>query len=150
MKNIFSKRVTNEIISRIKRLKPETQPVWGKMSADQMLAHCCVTYEMIYDDIHPKPGAFKRFLLKLFIKNAVVNEKPYPKNSRTGPQFLITNEKNFNREKERLINYLKQTQQLGESHFDGKSSHSFGPLTSTEWNNMLYKHIYHHLRQFGV
>lgn len=52
----------------------------GKMSVDQMLAHCNVMYEMVYDDIHPKPNSFLRFILKSFIKNKVVNENPYLKN----------------------------------------------------------------------
>jgi len=38
MKNIFDKKVTEEVIGRIQKLTPETQPQWGKMSADQMMA----------------------------------------------------------------------------------------------------------------
>ena len=58
--------------------------------------------------------------------------------------------KDFNVEKQRLVDYLNKTQQLGEAYFDNKESHSFGPLNKTEWNNMLYKHLNHHLTQFGV
>jgi hypothetical protein len=36
------------------------------------------------------------------------------------------------------------------AHFEGKESNSFGALNSTEWNNMLFKHLDHHLNQFGV
>ncbi|WP_407515965.1 hypothetical protein [Tamlana fucoidanivorans] len=79
-----------------------------------------------------------------------MNEKPYPKNSRTAPQFLVAKQKNFIEEKERLINYLVKTQELGEGYFDGKESHSFGALTKSQWNNMFYKHLNHHLTQFGV
>ena len=80
----------------------------------------------------------------------VVNEKPYKKNSRTAPVFLITNEKDFKIEKDRLLSYITKTQELGREHFDNKESHSFGNLTKNEWNNMLYKHLDHHLNQFGV
>ncbi len=45
---------------------------------------------------------------------------------------------------------MNKTQQLGENHFDGKESHSFGALNSKEWNNMFVKHLEHHLKQFGV
>jgi len=89
-------------------------------------------------------------MLKLFVKKIVVGEKPYPKNGRTAPEFLITSEKEFEKEKNRIIKYLKKTQELGEVHFDNKASHSFGKLTKTEWNNMFYKHLDHHLTQFGV
>lgn len=150
MKNIFDTAVTKEIIERINQLQPSTSPKWGKMSADQMLAHCNITYEMAFEDNHKKPNGFTRLLLKLFVKNSVVNEKPYKKNSRTAPQFLITDAKNFEAEKERIIKYLNKTHELGRAHFEGKASLSFGKLTSNEWNNMFYKHLDHHLTQFGV
>ena len=91
-----------------------------------------------------------KFILKLLVKNTVVSEKPYKKNTKTAPAFLIKYERNFDTEKLRLINYILKTQQLGENHFEGKESHSFGVLTKTEWNNMFYKHLDHHLSQFGV
>lgn len=150
MKNIFEPAVTGEITERINQLSPTTAQLWGKMNVAQMLAHCNVSYELVYDDIHPKPGRFTRFILKKLVKNKVVSEKPYPKNNQTAPQFIIKGEKDFEKEKSRLIAYINKTQQLGENHFDGKESHSFGTLTKTEWNNMFYKHLDHHLNQFGV
>jgi hypothetical protein len=150
MKSIFNQSDTAEIINRINQLTPTTERRWGKMTVAQMLAHCNVSYEMIYDDKHPKPNAFMRFVLKNLIKSKVVSEKPYLRNSRTAPQFIIKDDKNFEEEKKRLIDYITKTQQLGEAHFDGKESHSFGALSKGEWNNMLYKHLNHHLSQFGV
>jgi len=150
MKNIFTKAISEEVIQRINKLNKDSKGQWGKMSVGQMLAHCNVAYEMVYEDIHKKPGAFVRFMLKLLVKNSVVNEKPYPKNSKTAPQFIIKGSKNFEQEKVRLIGYIERTQTLGESHFDQKSSHSFGPLSITEWNNLFYKHLDHHMTQFGV
>lgn len=120
------------------------------MNASKMLAHCNVSYELVYDDKHQKPNALMKLIMKGFVKNIVVSEKPYKRNSQTAPSFLITDEKEFEKEKTRLIDYLNKTQQLGESYFDGKESHSFGKLTKTEWNNMFYKHLDHHLSQFGV
>lgn len=150
MKNIFEEAVTNEIIDRINQLTPESQPQWGKMNVAQMLAHCNVTYELVYDNKHPKPGAFKRWILTLMVKNTVVNEKPYRKNSPTSPEFNIVDERQFTLEKDRLTAYIKRAQQDGAAFYDGRESHSFGPLNATEWNNMFYKHLEHHLTQFGV
>lgn len=150
MKSIFDAAVSNEFIDRINKLTPETQPLWGKMSVAQMLAHCCVTYEMVYEDKHKKPSGFLKFILKLFVKPTVVTEKSYKKNSQTAPAFLISDTRIFETEKSRLIDFIKQTQSLGADHFDGKESHSFGVLNMTEWNNMFYKHLDHHLSQFGV
>lgn len=150
MKNIFKAKETANIISRINQLTPNTASLWGKMDVAQMMAHCNVTYEMIYTDKHPKPNTVKTFLLKTFVKKAVVGNNPYPKNGRTAPQFLISAQKEFEKEKNDLVGYITKTQKLGETHFNNKESHSFGKLTSNEWNNMLYKHLDHHLNQFGV
>jgi hypothetical protein len=150
MKNIFDPKDTAEVIDRIQRLSPDTKPLWGKMAVGQMLAHCNVSYEMVYETKHPKPNSFKKFLLKQFVKNAVVGPKPYKRNSTTAPEFRVKENKDFGAEKQRLIDYLNRTQQLGEAHFEGNESHSFGPLTKEEWNTMFYKHLDHHLSQFGV
>lgn len=150
LKNVFELKTAEELVARINKLTPETKPLWGKMSVDQMLAHCNVTYELVFDTKHPKPNAFKKFMLKALVKNLVVNEKPYSKNSRTAPEFLITSQKNFTAEKQRLIEHIQKSQQLGETYFHNKESQSFGILTKQEWNNMFYKHLDHHLGQFGV
>ncbi len=148
--NIFSKEVTDEIINRINILTPQSEPSWGKMNVSQMLAHCCVTYETIYTDKYPRPNRVTRFILKLMAKKVVVEPKPYPKNGRTAPHFVISDERDFENEKAKLIAYITKTQQLGESHYDGLDSHSFGVMTVDEWNSLFYKHMDHHLRQFGV
>ena len=148
--NVFTKEVSVDIIDRIGHLKADTQPKWGKMSVAQMLAHCNITYEMTYEDIHPKPNALIKFILKMIVKNSVTSEVPYKQNLSTASQFIIKETKNFEFEKKRLIDFIIITQQLGENHFDGKESHSFGVLNKTEWNNMFYKHLNHHLNQFGV
>jgi len=148
--NVFTKEVSVDIIDRIGHLKADTQPKWGKMSVAQMLAHCNITYEMTYEDIHPKPNALIKFILKMIVKNSVTSEVPYKQNLSTASQFIIKETKNFEFEKKRLIDFIIITQQLGENHFDGKESHSFGVMNKTEWNNMFYKHLNHHLNQFGV
>jgi hypothetical protein len=148
--SVFSQSVVDHLKERINKLTIDSKPLWGKMTVAQMLAHCNVSYDMMYTDIYPKAGPMKRLLLNLFAKNAVVSEKPYPKNSPTAPQFVIVSEKNFILEKEKLIDQIEKTLQLGVKHFDGKESLSFGKLSIEEWNNLMYKHLDHHLGQFGV
>ncbi|WBU89137.1 DUF1569 domain-containing protein [Cellulophaga omnivescoria] len=150
MKNLFLQEDLNFTKKRLAKLNPQTKALWGKMEISQMLAHCNVAYEMTFEDKHPKPNSFKKFLLKTFVKNAVVGPKPYKKNSRTAPEFIITESKNFEEEKNRLLSYLDKTQKLGETYFNNKESHSFGKLSSKEWNMMFSKHLDHHLTQFGV
>ncbi len=148
--NIFEEEAVSQITNRINKLSAQAKPNWGKMNVGQMLAHCNVTYEMVYTDKHPKPGSLKKFMLKTFVKNIVVSDKPYAKNGRTAPEFIMTDAKDFESEKQRLVNHLAKTKELGEAHFDGRESHSFGKLSKQEWNNMFYKHLDHHLTQFGA
>ncbi len=150
MKNIFSSEVCEEINNRIDQLTVASEPNWGKMNVAQMLAHCNVTYELVFENIHPKPNALLRLILKLFVKNMVVSEKPFKRNSQTAPVFIIATEKDFEIEKARLKAYINKVQKLGASYFNDKASHSFGTLKTTEWNAMFYKHLDHHLSQFGV
>ena len=150
MNNVFTEATATELTSRLNKLTPETKALWGKMNVSQMLAHCNVTYEMAFEDKHPKPNAFMKFILKMLVKNKVVGDKPFDKNGQTAPAFLVKDDKDFETEKNRLAQYIQKTQQLGASHLEGKESHSFGKLTSSEWNNMFYKHLDHHFSQFGV
>ncbi|MBJ2175749.1 DUF1569 domain-containing protein [Aureibaculum sp. A20] len=148
--NIFNKDISENVIQRINNLKPETQPNWGKMNVSEMLAHCNVTYEMVYENKHPKPNLFMKVIMKSFIKKIVTSETPYKQNGQTAPAFKIKDSRNFEIEKNRLIAYINKTQQLGASSFDNKDSLSFGKLNTVEWNNMFYKHLDHHLNQFSV
>lgn len=151
MKNLFEKSGLEHTIDRIKRLKPDTQPQWGKMNVAQMLAHSCISYEIAFNEKEvDKPGAFGRLMLNLFVKSTVIGTKPYSKNGRTAPYFIVADERDFEAEKDRLIQYLNKTYELGASHFEGMESVSFGAMTSKEWNTMFSKHLEHHLTQFGV
>lgn len=150
MKNLFDDNDVKYTLARINKLSPTTQAKWGKMNVAQMLAHCNVAYDMAHTNQYQKPGAFKTFFLKLFVKSAVVGPKPYPKNGRTAPEFVIADSRDFEMEKKKLVLYILKTQKLGADHFEGRESHSFGSLTSQEWNVMFSKHLDHHLTQFGV
>jgi uncharacterized damage-inducible protein DinB len=151
MKNVFDKAVCDELASRINNLSADAKPLWGKMSVGQMLAHCSVTYEYLFEPTkYKKPSGFVKLMLKLFVKSLVVGDKPYKKSSQTAPDFIIKGDKNLEEEKARIISFIYQVQALGAQHFDGKESHSFGKLTTQELNTMFYKHLDYHLGQFGV
>lgn len=150
-KDLFSDNGVQETVDRINKLTPESKAEWGKMSVDQMLAHCNVPYQMVFiDGKYKKPGGFGKLMIKLFVKKAVVGPKPYPKNGRTAPDFIITGAKNFEVEKNKLISYIIKVNKLGSNHFDNKESHSMGKLTKDEWNTLFSKHLDHHLNQFNV
>jgi len=93
MKNVFTEEVIKSTLQRIEKLSDKTQPKWGKMDVAQMLAHCNVTHEMAFENTHPKPNALVKLILKTFVKNGVVSEKPYKKSIQTAPQFLVKDKK---------------------------------------------------------
>jgi len=152
--NVFDRAVTDSLVARLQALTPDTRPQWGRMDAAQMLAHCAKPYETVLDPQYairnPRPNAILRLLLRLFLKPIVTGPRPYKRNSRTAPEFVVADQRNFAVERARLIGYVQEVQRLGVAHFEGKESHSFGALTSAEWSMLFHKHLDHHLVQFGV
>lgn len=148
--NIFEEAAVNKHIERLENLTPATQPQWGKMDAAQMLAHLNVAYDLDKGKAQPKYNAFTKWMLRTFVKKIVVGEKPYKKNSRTAPVFLIADKRDFEREKQALIANMKEVQNKGAKNYEGKENSGFGKLSSKEWNNMFSKHIEHHFAQFGI
>jgi len=147
---VYNKEEAQKLINRINQLTPQTSAKWGKMNVAQMLAHSNVTYEYVFDERADKPNFLMKIILKLFLKKIVTNETPYKQNSGTAPAFIIADVRDFEKEKTRLINYINNVVVKGASFFEGKESVSFGVMNATEWNNLMYKHINHHLEQFGV
>jgi hypothetical protein len=80
----------------------------------------------------------------------MVNEVPYKQNLPTAPSFIRTEQYDFEKEKEGLKGHIKTIQEMGPEKLAATPSLSLGMLSATEWNNLLYKHIDHHLQQFGV
>lgn len=148
--SVYSQETVSRILARLEKLETTTQPTWGKMNAPQMLAHLCVSYDMAYGNITAKPAFPLNLIMKWIVKPLVVGPKPYPKNSKTAPVFIIADQRDFEIEKSRLIQHIKQVQQDGEQAFEGRPSPSFGPLTATEWSALFYKHLDHHFQQFGI
>ena len=91
-----------------------------------------------------------RLLLKWFYKKSMVDTTPYKQNLPTAPSFVVKDEPDFDTHKQALIDNILKVCDMGAAAFENKAQVTLGPLTSTEWSNMLYKHLDHHLRQFGA
>ncbi len=148
--DLFDASQLEHVVARINTLTPDIVPVWGAMTVDQMLAHCCVAYEMVYTTKHPRPNPIMRWVLRRLVKERVVGPAPYPHSSPTAPAFRITGSRDFAAERERLVGYLRRVATDGRAAFEGRESLSFGSLTADEWNMLFVKHLDHHLRQFGA
>ncbi len=148
--SLYEEQTLNEMLDRIHKLTPESQPLWGKMNVAQMLAHNNVAFDITSGKTPTSYNFLMRWMLKLFVKPIVVGKKPYQKNGQTAPVFVVTDERDFNTEKDLLVANFKQFHADGAAAYEGKASPSFGNMTSQEWSNQFWKHMDHHLRQFGV
>ena len=151
MQNVFDAKEAQQYIDRINQLTPETQRKWGKMSVSQMLAHCNVAYSLAFEpEKHKKPSFIAKFLLSEFVKPKIIVEQKYKQNLPTSPVFIISNERDFELEKKKLIGNIQRVQQLGREAFDGKEHINFGKIDAQGWNNMFANNLNHHLSKFGV
>ncbi|MEM9327486.1 MAG: DUF1569 domain-containing protein [Bacteroidota bacterium] len=148
--SIFNEQARQGLVDRINALKEDSAPIWGKMEVAQMLAHLNVMFELGLENKHDRPNAFVRFILRALVKPKLVNEKPYKKNSATAPEMVIDYYPDFQRQRKRTVDYLTATGSYGQEFFDKRAHPSFSRLSSREWSNLFYKHIDHHLQQFGV
>ncbi len=147
VKNLFEPAVKQEIIDRIIKLTPQTKQLWGKMNVSQMLAHIQMPIKIAYGTHRPK-GSFLLRLIGPLFKSKLWDEKPYSQSLPTDPTFVMTGtEKDFEKEKSavlELINKFTKENLVSEKH------PVFGKLTKDNWSKATWKHLDHHLKQFGV
>ncbi len=148
--NVFDPPATAELLDRMDRLAPGTPARWGRMDVAQMLAHCCIPYEQIRGERGPGVPALLRPLARLLVKSKVVGEKGYGRNIPAPKAMSVSDAREFHRERERLRGYITHHHGEGAVAFHERPHLIFGPLTSREWSNLLWKHLDHHFRQFGV
>lgn len=149
MKNLFESQAVDEIISRIDKLQPTAQRQWGKMDVAQMLAHCSAGMDMASGRLNP-PRAFIGRVLGRFVKPIYTNEKPFSHNNPTAKELVCSNACDFLREQEQLRLKVRQFSAGGEAQCTRHPHPFFGALTAQEWSRGMYKHLDHHLRQFGA
>ena len=149
MKNIFNLIDTVEILNRIDKLSPSSQPEWGKMKVAQMLVHCS-SFQDIAMGISFPPRGWLGILIGRFVKPAFYNDKPPARNMSTIPTIIIIEEKEFETEKENLKQKIISFQNHGPEKCTSHPHPFFGKLTPEQWGKGLYKHLDHHLKQFGV
>ena len=151
MKNIFDAAVANYIKTRLGKVGPQSERQWGKMTAPQMLAHCSVGVQWALGEVVPEKAPLPMRLLGRLVKPMVFrNENPLGKNSPTAKSLIVADERDFNKERERLSELIDKFVAGGEAHCTNNPHSFFGKMTPEEWAVLMYKHLDHHLRQFGV
>ncbi|MFY7963475.1 MAG: DUF1569 domain-containing protein [Chitinophagaceae bacterium] len=149
MPSLFEPQTAQEIIERINKLQATSQRCWGKMSVAQMLEHCNHALGTATGDVTVNVPFLFKFIGPL-IKKTVMEAKPYKQSLPTAKEFIITNEKDFEKEKASVLARINKLLSNGESKVDGLKHPVFGKMTAYEWGFSQWKHFDHHLRQFGV
>lgn len=147
--DVFDPAVTVQLVARLQALTPEQGPRWGTMTPARMLAHCCILYDQI-EGRHDGGPWIVRFLARTFLKDKITGETPFRENLATPRSAQIREDRDFGLERARLLGLIASIHGRGAAAMEGQISPVFGPLTARAWSNLLWKHLDHHLRQFGL
>jgi hypothetical protein len=149
MNTLFNTELSSKIIERINHLNASSQRQWGKMNVSQMFAHCSATLESALGNKQEK-REFMGYLFGKIAKKQVLKNKPFKKNIPTAKLFKMTEDKNFEAEKKKLISLIHKFSEAGAGGI-GKYPHPFfGEMSAEERGILQLKHLDHHLSQFGV
>lgn len=146
MKNLFDDLPRQEIIDRINKLTSDSKAQWGKMNVSQMLHHNVLPMELALQN--PKPP--RVFMGKLFggmVKKKILSPEPFKKNGFTPKEFKVVDEFDFNQQKENLLSIINKFQR---GSITDTVHPFFGKMTEDNYGELQYKHLDHHLQQFGV
>lgn len=150
MPSIFSPTDNANIIARIQLLRASSKAQWGKMTAAQMLAHCQRPIQVATGELTLKRGLIG-FLFGNMAKKKILQEgKGFGKNSPTDPHFIVKDDRDFEAEKAALIPMIARFTLQGTSLLTKEKHPFFGKLSVEEWDALMWKHLDHHLEQFGV
>lgn len=147
MTSIYNSIDNQKIIDRINKLTPESKALWGKMTVNQMFKHTEAAISVAFSEKELKIN----FLMKLFgrlLKNKVFNSE-FQKNSPTAPEFIFKESYDFYTSKATLIEKFSRFSQ-GKQSITLMQHPFWGKMTHDDWDKLMWKHMDHHLRQFGV
>jgi len=147
VKNLFDPAVKQEIIARINKLSPQTPQQWGKMNVAQMLAHVQIPMGVALGTHTVRGNAIMRLILPLF-KKMLYDERPWKQGLPTDKTFVMTGiTKDFEQEKNQLLDKINR---FTEANMINEKHPVFGKLTKEQWSKATWKHLDHHLKQFGA
>jgi hypothetical protein len=145
-RTLLDEDVVRELQARLGKLTPQSQGRWGRMSVAQMLHHLVGGIRMATGDLPIPP---RKSPLRLFpVKQLIVFVLPFPKGAPTAPALVAADEFDFERERKEVSDLLGS---FGKRALAVWPDHpAFGRLDREDWGVMVWKHVNHHLRQFGV
>ena len=149
MNTLYNRQDLDGIINRLNQLTPASERKWGKMNVSQMLAHCNKSMETALGE-NKINRLFIGRIITPFIRKLVLGKKPFAKNSPTDKTYIFKGKHDFEFEMSRTITSINRFHEAGPS---GSTTHPhpfFGHFSPEEWAVFQWKHLDHHLRQFGA
>lgn len=147
MATFLDDRDRARLMSRLARLTSTSQARWGKFSVDGMLCHLRESARMASGAL-AVPDVGKKAFQSFPLKHLLLYVVPFPKGAPTAPLLLVNSPEEFGEAVRQLQEALDTF--LHEERRPSPPHPLFGPLTRKEWGALVYKHINHHLRQFGA
>jgi hypothetical protein len=148
MYSLFEPSTTAEIISRIQKLQPTTQAQWGKMNVAQMLAHCQGPFDVYFAEKKMKRELIGILFGRMILKQLLA-DKPWRRNLPTAKEFKIADSRDFEIEKNKLVSIVNRFSTDGYT-ITSFTHPFFGKVSSQQYALFNYRHLDHHLQQFGV
>lgn len=150
MKNLFDPAAAAEVKARLLQLRADGAPLWGTMNPAQAVAHCAGGMEMALGDIRPKRLMISWILGWIIKPLALGNNERMRRNSPTMPEIVVADERVLDDERRRLATLIDRFAAAGPAGCTTHPHSFFGRLTPQQWSVLMYKHLDHHLRQFGA
>jgi Protein of unknown function (DUF1569) len=148
MKTMWDGEAAREIRERVVRLTPDCKRQWGRMSPQQMVCHLSENLKMALGEL---PVAPKHLPLRYPpLKQFVIYLAPFPKNAPTAPELVIAaTPQPWHDDLARLQTLIDRFAARATAT-EWPDHPAFGPLSRRAWGVLAYRHMDHHLRQFGV
>lgn len=147
MQSLFDNQVRANIRERMMKLTPETKAQWGKLDAPRLLTHMIDTFRVAFGEQEVQPS--KSVLYSAFGRWLVIDSPiPWPKGAPSSAEFWLTRPGDFEQDRRRVMDYIDRFAN-GSNQKWGKSPR-LGVMSAEQWSRMNYRHLNHHLTQFGL
>jgi hypothetical protein len=150
MRHLFDPAAAAEVRTRLQSLRPDSARQWGRMNVAQAVAHCAGGLELALGDRRPPRVLVGRIFGRVIKRLALGDEAPMRRNTPTVPGLVVADERALDAERERLRGLIDRFVAAGPAGCTTHPHSFFGRLTPQEWSVLMYKHLDHHLRQFGA
>ncbi len=134
------------IVERLRRVRPDAKPAWGRLDAPRMVCHVADSMRVALGDVATKPT--HNFVTRTLVRFLVIHTGFAPPRGKveTAPEMLASQPTSWDADVAACAALLDR---VGGGTCTAVHP-AFGPLSPREWARLSWKHVDHHLRQFGA